>query len=497
MHLKKLSFLTIFLLSLGLTGCGSDNLDAINGNTGDSSNDSSDDSSDDSPGDTTDDGSGDTNVYTATFDTIPRVIQRGQTLTLNYPLDKTTPSELNYSLNISGTAVMGENADYTISNAAVLTFTAASNTASLTITTYQKQDVYDARTLNLIFTDSDGDQFTQPLLISGNVYLNDSGVSNYSDGSDFTLGAQPGDDLALQDAAYGLDVIINSNALANAGGDIQDPSSQFYKNSRDIDSADTEYKGRAGFRFVKIGNDGMPRTANSTDYSCVKDEITGLTWQVKGPTNLLTNQETDNTLPDRYTMDDKTNYSAANFVYAWWSSKLGTTGRGWRYTLNDSTLDTATDDSDYANATCGYLKDLSGRENELYCSSGAYADEVNFLGVCGQANWLVPSVEQLRSIIDYSKVTDYSTLSLATDHALDSDFFDCTGNDCVVSNDGNPVYWTSSQVKGAESLAWCINLQTGSVNTCNKDEGRKVMLVSSNIPAEFFTQAADDSAESE
>ena len=482
MHLKKLSFLAILLLSLGLTGCGSDNLDTVSSDNSDSTGDTSDNT-------------GDNNVYTATFDTIPRIVQRGQTLTLNYPLDKTTTSELNFSLEITGTAVMGTNDDYTISNSSALTFAAGSNTASLTITTYQKQDVYDARTLNLTFTDSDGDQFTQPLLISGNVYLNDSGVTDYSDASDFTLGSQPGGDLALQDAAYGLDVIINSNALANAGGDTQDPSSQFYKNSRDIDNADTEYKGRAGFRFVKVGNDGMPRTANSMNYSCVKDEVTGLTWQVKGPNNTLTNQETDDTLPDRYLMQDDTNYNAANFFYAWWPSKLGTTGRGWRYTLNGSTLDTATDDSDYANAACGYLKDISGRENELYCSSGAYADEVNFLGVCGQTNWIVPSVEQLRSIIDYSKVTDYSTLTLATDHALDSDFFDCLGNDCVVSNDSNPVYWTSSQVKGAESLAWCINLQTGSVNTCNKDEARKVMLVSSNIPAEFFTQATDDAEE--
>jgi len=488
MHLKRLSLLATLLLSLGLAGCGSDNLDTVSSSSSDSSNDSDDNSSD--PGNNSS-----SNVYTATFDPAPRLIQRGQTLVLNYPLDKTTPSALNYSFTIAGTAVMGVTEDYTISNSSVLTFAAGSNHATLAITTYVKEDVYDARTLTLTFTDSDGDEFSQPLLISGNVYLNDTGVSDYSDGSDFTLGVQPGGEHALQDAAYGLDVIINPNALANAGGDSQDASSQFYKNSRDIDNADTEYKGRAGFRFVKIGSDGMARTANSTDYECVKDEVTGLTWQVKGPTNILTNQETDDSLPDRYTMQDNTNYNAANFVYTWYPSKLGTTGKGWKFTLNGSTLDTATDDSDYANAACGYLKDVSGRENELYCSSGSYADEVNFLGVCGQTNWVVPSVEQLRSIIDYNKAIDYSALALSTDHALDSDFFDCATDNCVVTNgDANPVYWTSSQVKGAESLAWCINLQTGSVNTCNKDEAHKVMLVSSNIPAEFFTQA-DDSEE--
>lgn len=487
MRLKKLSFLTILLLSLSLTGCGSDNLDAVSSSSSDSS--SSDDTSD---GDTSDTSS---DVYTATFDPQPRIIQRGQSVTLNYPLDKTTPAVLNFSFAITGTAVMGSDADYSLSNTSVLTFAAGSNSATLTITTYVKEDIYDARTLTLTFTDSNGDEFSQPLLISGNVYLNDTGVTDYYDATTTSLGAQPGDDLALQDAAYGLDVIINPDALANAGGDSQDVSSQFYKNSRDIDNADTEYKGQAGFRFVKIGNDGMPRTANSTIYSCVKDEVTGLTWQVKGPNNTLLNQETDPDLPDRYLMDDNTSYNSANFVYAWLPSKLGTTGKGWQFSLNEGGLEAAEDDSDYANSACGYVKGIPGREGSLYCSSGSYADEVNLLGECGQTNWMVPSVEQLRSIIDYNKVIDYSTLSLASEHALDSNFFDCATNDCVVTNgDANPVYWTSSQVKGAESLAWCINLQTGSVNTCNKMEARKVMLVSSNIPAEFFTQA-DDSEE--
>ena len=67
MHLKKLSVLAVFFLSLGLTGCGSDNLDQINNgssgtvDTGDSSDDSTDGSTDDNSDSSTDD-----NIYTAT-----------------------------------------------------------------------------------------------------------------------------------------------------------------------------------------------------------------------------------------------------------------------------------------------------------------------------------------------------------------------------------------------------------------------------------------------
>lgn len=493
MRLKKLSFLAILLLSLGLTGCGSDNLDAVSSSSSDSS--SSDDTSD---GDTSDTSS---DVYTATFDPQPRIIQRGQSVTLNYPLDKTTPAVLNFSFAITGTAVMGSDADYSLSNTSVLTFAAGSNSAALTITTYVKEDVYDARTLTLTFTDSNGDEFSQPFLISGNVYLNDTGMTHYSDTSNFALSSQASGNFALQDAAYGLDVIINSNAIANNGGDNPDTSSQFYKNSRDIDNADPEYKGEAGFRFVKIANNGMPVTASSSSYSCVNDQITGLTWQVKSATNTLTNNEADPGLPAKYSMDVEAAYNAANFSYPWEASALSGVGPGWHYGSpnNDgNSFTTSTDPLGFANSECGYSRAYGDRDFDLYCASGSYANETNFLKVCGKSNWVVPSVEQLRSIINYQQVSDYSTIA-SDKHALDSTFFDCATENCVINNDGGDaeIYWTSSSVKGSEGLAWCINLQSGNVQTCNKQEHHKVLVVSSNVPSEFFNSSADDSNDAE
>jgi len=500
MHLKKLSFLTILLLSIGLTGCGSDNLEAAN--NGSSNNGS--DSGEDNTGDTTG-GDGDENnegtTYTATGDLTPRVIQRGQTFTFVYTLDKTPDVAVDYAITITGTAVQGISEDYTISNPSILSFTPGSTTASLTISTNKKDDIYDARTLSLTFTGSTGDPATLPLLISGNVYLNDTGMTTYSDTSNFALTTQASGNYALQDAAYGLDVIINSDATINNGGDSQDTSSVFYKNSRDVDTANQEYKGKAGFRFLKIANNGMPVAATSNNYSCVEDEITGLLWQVKSTTNVLTNSETDPALPAQYQMDEEHRYNAANFSYPWEASELSGVGPGWHHgspNNNNDSFTTNTDPAGFANGLCGYNSGYGDRDFALYCASGSYANETNFLKRCGKSNWVVPTVEQLRSIINYEQVSDYSTI--ATDkHALDKTFFDCAAEDCVINNNGanGSIYWTSSSVKGSEGLAWCVNLASGNVQTCNKQEYHKVLVVSSNVPSEFFNPNADDSEDTE
>jgi hypothetical protein len=530
MRLQKLGFFSILLLSLSLTGCGSENLDPIDSGSavGDNNTDSGTDGGGGTDVDEDEDENGDI-VYTATGNLTPKIIQRGQTFTFNYYLDKTpVDAAVVYDIDIVGTAVQGTSEDYTISNASALTFAKGSTTTSLTITTYQKDDVYDARTLSLTFTGNTGEPATLNLLISGNVYLNDTGITAYSDGSSFDIQTQTDDKYKQQDAAYGLDIIINSAATEPETGDDKDDTKQLYKNAFDVNPSDSEYKGKAGFRFVKIANNGMPVAADSTDYECVTDEVTGLTWQIKGPRNIITYEAKlapDD--PDIYIMADERNYKAANFRYPWQPSKLGTPGPGWFSGLNDSTLDEGAEENEhYANQACGYQWGVrNGSELTLTCSTGSYADEVNRLGACGKTNWVVPTVEQLRSILNYSEVMDYSAVEGTRDHALDDDFFDCknNSNNCIIENNyarecsfeldegGNqiatcsplyvtgvdPVYWTSNQVKGSEQLAWCVNLQTGSVNKCHKREDHRVLVVSGNVPTEFFTPVAttDDSAE--
>ncbi|SQD79811.1 Lcl C-terminal domain-containing protein [Moritella yayanosii] len=483
MHLKKLSFLAVLLLSLGLTGCGSDNLDTVSSDNSDGSGDTSDNMSDNS----------DDTIYTASGNFTPKIIQRGQTFTFNYYLDKTPDAAVIYDIDIVGTAIQGTSEDYTISNASTLTFAKGSTTTNLTITTYQKEDVYDARTLSLTFTGNTGEPATINLLISGNVYLNDTGITHYSDGSSFDIQTQTNDKYKQQDAAYGLDIIINSAATEPDTGDSKDDTKQLYKNAFDVNPSDSEYKGKAGFRFVKMHDNGMALSASSTNHSCVKDEVTGLIWQVKSTYNTLSNVELDPTLPANYQMADARRYQASNFSYPWKASALSGVGPGWQNgRVNNGAF--IPEDNLLANRNCGYNSGFTGRDFDLYCSSGSYANETNFLKICGQSNWVVPTVEQLRSIINYEKVTDYADL-VANKHGLDETFFDCPPGDCVIANNSlqDPLYWTSSSVKGAEGLAWCINLENGAVQTCNKREYHKVLVVSSNVPAEFFNPNSDNS----
>jgi hypothetical protein len=501
MRLQKLGFFSILLLSLSLTGCGSENLDPIDSGSAVGDNDT--DSGTGGSTDSSTDGDVDENenadiVYTATGNLSPKIIQRGQTFTFNYYLDKIpVAATVVYDIDIVGTAIQGANEDYTISNASALTFAKGSTTTSLTITTYQKDDVYDARTLSLTFTGNTGEPATLNLLISGNVYLNDTGITTYSDGSSFDIQTQTNDKYKQQDAAYGLDIIINSTATEPDVGDSKDDTKQLYKNAFDVNPSDSEYKGKAGFRFIKIHDNGMALPANNTNHSCVRDEVTGLTWQIKSTYNELSNAEPDPSLPTKYEMADKQRYQASNFSYPWKASALSGVGPGWQNGLVDNGA-FIPEDNLLANSRCGYNSGFTGRDFELHCSSGSYANETNFLKICGQSNWIVPTVEQLRSIINYEKVTDYSDLA-ANKHGLDETFFDCTSGDCVIANNSpqEPLYWTSSSVKGAEGLAWCINLQSGHVQTCNKRDSHKVLVVSSNVPTELFTPVAttDDSAE--
>ncbi len=59
--------------------------------------------------------------------------------------------------------------------------------------------------------------------------------------------------------------------------------------------------GDSGFSFLKVSSTGAPLVASETDWSCVKDNVTGLMWEVK----------TDNVTKDLHDKDD---------TYTWYNS---------------------------------------------------------------------------------------------------------------------------------------------------------------------------------
>jgi len=130
-------------------------------------------------------------------------------------------------------------------------------------------------------------------------------------------------------------------------------------------SFDDDSDGHAGFSFTKLDQNGSPLPADASNWLCVRDEVTGLTWEVK---------RDDGGLHDR---DDK---------YVWYNTDGTRNGglAGWE---------------DGGENCYGY--DVADAHS--YCNTEAFASRVNKEGLCGKRDWRVPEREELRSIVDYSR----------------------------------------------------------------------------------------------
>ncbi len=114
--------------------------------------------------------------------------------------------------------------------------------------------------------------------------------------------------------------------------------------------------GHAGFSFTKLDASGNPLAASATSWACVKDNVTGLVWEVK---------------TDDGSIHDKTNN------YRWG----GVTHQGTNYGI--------------------YYNDWD-----------ALVNGTNSEALCGFTDWRVPITQELMSIVDNSRYnpaidTDY------------------------------------------------------------------------------------------
>ncbi|MDD5277582.1 MAG: DUF1566 domain-containing protein [Methylovulum sp.] len=209
--------------------------------------------------------------------------------------------------------------------------------------------------------------------------LNDTGNLTCSDISINGLGC-PVPRYKGQDGDYGRDALARANKLAKTG------------------------KGKGGFDFTKIANDGLVLSANASlgtranDWACTRDNVTGLLWEVKTTDGGL--RDSSNTY-SWYNPDDKTNGGFAGY-------KNGGICKG-----------------------------------GVSCNTQAYANAANALKLCGKSGWRIPSKAELDSIVDAGS---YSP-------AIDGTYF---------PNTVYGAYWSSSPVAGfINNSAWRVNFQYG------------------------------------
>ena len=142
------------------------------------------------------------------------------------------------------------------------------------------------------------------------------------------------------------------------------------------------------------------------DGNCVKDNVTGLIWEVKTDDGGLHDKDAE---------------------YTWYNSDSTTNGG-----------DSGKEDGGYI--CYGY----DPHDPSTFCNTQAYVARVNRAGLCGYSDWRLPTLEELRSLVDYS-VPDPGP-------KLDTGFF---------PNALGSILWSSSPVANHSDAAWVLSFDYG------------------------------------
>ena len=192
--------------------------------------------------------------------------------------------------------------------------------------------------------------------------------------------------------------------------------------------ANHDADGHAGFSFTKLDSAGRALPASANSWDCVRDNVTGLMWEVK--------PKGDSVVGNQGLHD-------ADDVYSW-------------YSADSSNNDGFEGYRDQGNSCAGYDSAVPA----AYCNTEAYAARVNAAGWCGVNDWRVPSVEELKGLVDVSVA--------APGPAIDTGYF---------PDIGLATYWTSVPVAGNADFAWSVAFSHGSSNYARRSAGNALRLV--------------------
>ena len=164
------------------------------------------------------------------------------------------------------------------------------------------------------------------------IKLNDTGITTCSNDSTNGL-ACPVAGFPGQDGEHGRDAQALAGTLQKVGG------------------------GHGGFDFTKLDSSGNQLPASATAWDCVKDNVTGLVWEVKTTSGLR----------------------SMNNTYSWYEPDNSKNG-GSAGTQN------------------------GGSCTGSLCDTYGYVQAVNAQGLCGASDWRMPDVNELLSIVNNATV---------------------------------------------------------------------------------------------
>jgi hypothetical protein len=176
--------------------------------------------------------------------------------------------------------------------------------------------------------------------------------------------------------------------------------------------------GRNTFALTKLDAAGAALPVSATAWACVRDDVTGLVWEVR---------------PDDGGLRDR------DWTYTWYRS-------------------TGIDDGGSAGtANGGACFDTANCDTEKYVSA------VNAAGLCGASDWRLPSWEELHSLDDLGN----------SGGAPNRTYFNDVPGALFAS-----TYWTATSVSSAGASALAIqNLSGGSASGKAKTSALQVRLV--------------------
>ena len=363
--------------------------------------------------------------------------ENNKDVTLNIKLSNPAETDIAISYEVTGTAA--RDSDYRIESDEKITIIAGEKEASIDLTILDDQipEGGESVVIRLVSAENAdiGELKKQVLVISGDAALNDTGYTAFSNETVFNLNQEPGTHPG-QDASFGADSMSNE-----------------------------DFDGEDAFNLTKLDWNGNELSANASNWSCVRDNVTGLVWEAKDGENayhpsIEDNEETEEDESAEHYVDHPNLWRGKDMRYYWHNEDEKTYGGSSGFEGFELK------DDNPISVSCAFKPGvdedgniLVARDYKLFCSTKVYIKEANKFALCGYKNWRLPTSAQLRGLADYQT---------SSESMLDTRYF---------PNAQPEEYFAIDANAEKDGSTHCFDFGTGRTELCHKGGSRHVRLV--------------------